>query len=520
MINNKLEILKQKPYIIGLLITLFILIIYLPTVNTYLMADDFEWLNESYSGWHEPSQLFQPINNFFRPLVKFTYLLNYTLFKTRAPFYNLCTVLIHLVNVFLLYYLAFSITRRITPASLIALLYGSSALYSEVTLWAAGRPDSLLLMFMLPALILVYNFKEKKQILQHICILAFTLFAAASKETWILLPFLAVGLVWLVKSAPLKTTLKFTSGLFILLIAYVGYFIVIPKLTGTAAFTAYAQSDLGTMIKKFAYIIFKYLGVAEFSKGAFWEIAVVAAALAALTSWLIRRKNRLALYGLIWMLMTIVISLPIFYAPSRYHYLPLVGFWIMVVAWLEKDLKDIIKKYKIKTTITLLLIGLPILFYLAHQVIMLQWEIKDYHKRGDSHQVLVNMYLKVKDQLPHDRPLVFMDLGQRRAVDELEQSLQGYRKLLFRRNDAIWQQIYLAPLANFAGNPFSTLMKPIPAAELDAVLQQDFTTLVFTDNGFFLSNAYTQTIRNFYRQQRKLPFKVQALRFVPVKEPR
>ncbi|MGD2092649.1 MAG: glycosyltransferase family 39 protein [Candidatus Aminicenantes bacterium] len=518
MIKNKLEILKQKPIITGLLITLFILIIYLPTMNTYLMSDDFEWLNESYSGWQDPSQLFQPINKFFRPLVKFTYLVNYTLFKTNALFYNICTVLIHLVNVFLLYYLVFSITRRITPASLIALLYGTSALYSEVTLWAAGRPDSLLLMFMLAALILLYNSKEKKQIPGYIGVLVFTLCAAASKETWILLPFLAFALIWLVKQRSLKTTLKITSGLFVLMIAYVGYFIIIPKLSGTAAFTSYGKFQIGEALKKFGYMIFKYLGLAKFSKGAFWEIPLIAVVLTALTFWLIRRKNMLALYGLVWMLMTIAISLPIYYTPSRYHYLPLVGFWIMIIAWLEKDIKDFIKKYTIKPVLALVVIGVLILSYTAHQVIMLQWEINDYHKRGSTHKILVDMYLKVKDQIPHDRPLVFIDLGQRRAVDELARSINGYQKLLFVRKRAIWQQVFLAPLANFTGSPFSTVMKPIPKTELQAALQKDFTPLVFTDRGFFISHAYKQRIRDFYRQHLQLPYKVQALRFVPVNE--
>jgi hypothetical protein len=520
MINNKLEIFKQKPYIIGLLITGFILIIYLPTLNTYLMSDDFEWLNESYSGWKNLSQLFQPINKFFRPLVKFTYLLNYTLFKTQAPLYNACTVLIHLVNVFLLYYLVSSITRRITPASLIALLYGSSPMYSQVTLWSAGRPDSLLLMFMLPVLILLYNSEEKKPILRHIMVLVFTLCAAASKETWILLPFLAFGLLWLVKPTPLKTTLKSTAGLFVLMIAYVGYFIILPKLSGAAVFTSYASFNMGIAIKKFGYMIFKYLGLTKFYRGTSWEIALVAAALAALAYWLVRRKNMLALYGLIWMLMTIAISLPIYHTPSRYGYLPLVGSWIMFIAWLEKDIKDFIKKFKIKPALALVVTGVIILFITYHQVIMLQWEIKDYYKRGSTHKILVDMYLKIKDQLPHDRPIVFIDLGQRRAVDELARSIDGYRKVLFVRKHAIWQQVFLAPLANFAGHPFSTLMKPIPTTELEMVLQQDFTALVFTDIGFFISDVHKQKIRDFYRQHLQLPYKVQALRFVPAKEAR
>jgi hypothetical protein len=128
------------------------------------------------------------------------------------------------------------------------------------------------------------------------------------------------------------------------------------------------------------------------------------------------------------------------------------------------------------------------------------------------------MYLKVKDQLPLDRPVVFIDSGQRRAVDELARSIDGYRKLLFVRKHAIWQQVFLAPMANFAGDPFSRLMKPIPKTELGAVFQQDFTALVFTDNGFFISDVHKQKIRDFYRRHLQLPYKVQALRFVPAKE--
>ncbi|UCH97765.1 MAG: hypothetical protein JSV88_13180 [Candidatus Aminicenantes bacterium] len=517
MTTNILETLKQKPYITGLLITLFILITYLPTINTYLMSDDFEWLNSSYSGWQNPSELLKPINNFFRPLVKFSYLLNYTLFKTHALFYNIFTVLIHLVNVLLLYFLIFKITRRITPAALISLLYGSSAIYSEVTLWAAGRPDSLLLIFILSVLILYNNLEEKKQPGRHILLFILTLCAAAAKETWILLPCLAVGLVWLVKQTPLKTTLKSTSSLFVLMIIYVGYFIILPKLTGASAFTSYGKLGIKGALKKFGFMISKYVGLDKAFTGAFWQIALIVVVLAALGYWLIRRKNRLALYGLLWMLMTIGITLSIHYAPSRYNYLPLVGFWIMIAAWLEKDIKDLLKKIEIEKLSIILVIGVPILFYLALQVIMLQKEIKDYHQRGSTHKVLVDMYLKVKDQLPHDRPIVFIDLGQRRAVDELRRSIKGYKKLLFVRNRAIWQQVFLAPLANFAGNPFSIRMKPIPAAELEALFQKDFTALVFTDMGFFISDAYKQKVRDFYYQHGQLPYKVQALRFVQVK---
>ena len=87
-------IIEKRPYIPGLLAALFVLFIYLPALDIYLIRDDFEWLNQSYEGWQNPSVLFELINNFFRPIVKLSYLLNYTFFKTRVPFYNLTTILL------------------------------------------------------------------------------------------------------------------------------------------------------------------------------------------------------------------------------------------------------------------------------------------------------------------------------------------------------------------------------------------------------------------------------------------
>jgi hypothetical protein len=149
---------------------------------------------------------------------------------------------------------------------------------------------------------------------------------------------------------------------------------------------------------------------------------------------------------------------------------------------------------------------------------MMQWEIKDYRLRGSLHKALADMYLQVKDQLPVDEPIVFIDLGKRKAVNELARSVRGYQKLLFVREKAIWQQVFLAPLANFLGDPFSRVMKPIPKTELDALMKGNFTTLVFTDRGFFIptTREYEQKVRDYFRQHRQLPYKVQALRFVPV----
>jgi hypothetical protein len=509
--------LEQRPYVIGLGIIVFIFIIYLPTMDTYLMGDDFEWLESAYQGWQNPGQLFQPINKFFRPLVKLSYLLNYTISGTDPALYNLLTAGLHLVNVFLLTLLMFRVTRRVAISGLIALTYGVSAYYSEVTLWAAARTESILLIFMLGVLLLLNNREEKNRRFRMVMVPVLAALASGAKETWVLLPFLALWFLWVVKQVPFKQALKETLGLFGLLAIYLAYFIGLPVLLGKTPPTSYGNLDIGNMIEKFGYMSFKYVGLGDAFSGAAWQYVLLFAALAGLAFLLFRRQNRLALFGLGWMLATMSISLPIYYSPSRYHYIPLVGFWIMVVALAADEIPRLAERFKVKKVLIYVVIGVALHFYGIYHTAVLQWEIKDYQKRGAMHKCLVDMYEKVKDRLPFDRPVVFIDLGKRKAVHEMASSVRGYQKLLFVREKAIWQQVFLGPLANFAGDPFKRLLEEVPANELDDVLNSEFTVLVFNDEEFFVPTVdeYKRKVLDYFRQHQELPFKVQVLRFVP-----
>ena len=70
----------KKHYIIISLISIFIMTIYFPSINNYLRGDDYEWLNESYGAINDPFVLFKTINNFFRPMIKISYLFNHFFF--------------------------------------------------------------------------------------------------------------------------------------------------------------------------------------------------------------------------------------------------------------------------------------------------------------------------------------------------------------------------------------------------------------------------------------------------------
>lgn len=515
--NKKFQNKSYQQYIPGLIIVLLVLAAYLPALDIYLRGDDFEWLGASYQGWNQPGQLFKLINHFFRPLVKFSYLLDYTIFKTHPLGYNLTTLLFHLVNLFLLYRLMLRLFGRKIPSFLVTFCFGVSAMYSEVTLWSAGRPDSIMLMFMLGVLIVLTgrdsNKKEKPWWPGGWAILL-TLLAIGSKETWILLPLLAFVLLWVAGQKPFKETLQTTLFLFVLLALYIFIFMVLPHLTGSRSPTAYAGMDMGAAINKFAFLLFKYTGLGGIFTGAAWQYLLIATVLGLVTLITLKSKNWLALSGLLWMLITLGISLPIHFAPSRYNYLPLIGFWLLVVALLEAGLKALDKKYPLKQPLKIVIIAVPLLFYAGQQIIMLQWEIKDYRRWGSTHKQVAKMYMDVRDRIPHDRPLIFIDQGTRKAVQETAANVQGYPKLLFVRETAIWQQMHLSALDNFLGRPFDETLEPVPGKQLERIFLGDYTVLVFTDGGFFLSDAHKNQVLEFYRQYGKLPRKVEALEWL------
>jgi hypothetical protein len=511
--------MKDRPYILGLVAVAFILVIYLPALDIYLMGDDFEWLNESYGIRQNPAVMFREINHFFRPLIKLTYLLNYTLFNTQTPLYNLTNILIHLLAVFLLYIFILKISGKLSIAFLASLAFGLSPLHSECTLWAAGRVDSVLLVFMLAVLIL-YNHENKKyRLIRFIGIILFSLCALGSKETWMLLPFLVLVFLLISKRNSLKTALLKAAPLFLLLILYIGYFIVLPLLSGQGhAPTAYADATLPGALKKFAFLVFEYFGLEGIFTGAAWQYAAAVLFPAGLLILFIRTKNRLALWGLSWLLITISISLPIDFAPSRYNYIPLAGFWMMVMAFLSWLVERLKQGFRIHNLVLLPGAALVAILFLALQVIAVQKEIKDYHYLGASHKTIADMYLQIKDRLPHDRPIIFADISKRKVIHEAVGNLQGRGKVLLVREKAIREIVFLPTLANFTGEPFKEIMETIPDNELQSVFAGDFTVLVFNDDGFFISETSIPRFREYFQPRGELPYKTTALRFVRVKK--
>ena len=503
--NHLCSFCQNRPRLLLWLIIAILLLVYFPARHIFLFGDDFEILNASVTDWRAPITLLAPINNFFRPFVKLTFLIDYALFGTRTPFYAATTFAIHLLNLFLLFEFVRRHTRSRWSAAATTLLFGISARYSEVTLWASGRGDSLVLTFTLGALLLFSSERRLGKAPFHILAGLLCLGAAGSKEAWIILPVLLFGFLMVVRAIPLRRSLSLSLVPIIVGAMYLFFFLLQPLLLRSGRGRGYATSDLFSALKRGGYLLCKYLGVGEAYTAAAWQIALLLALIGGSVFFFVRQKMRFALWALSWFFLALLPTIFLRYMPSRFSYLPLVGFWLAAVCMVDSGGKALLRKFSLHPRLPVMVAVVCVLYYAIYQAAMLRWEIRDYRELGNFHRSLYHMFLAVRDRLPDDRPVICLNMGKRQVIDEFSPRVQGYRKLLFIRSEALWQLVYPIPLANFAGQPLSRPWKSVPLERLAAVLERPFTILRFNDSGFSLADSFKMPVYQYVKTHGKLP---------------
>lgn len=500
---------KIYKYLPGIAICGFIAVVYLPALPLYFRSDDFEWLSTIYFAWQHPADLFILINAYFRPMVKITYLLLYSVAGTHPLAYNVLTLSLHLVNVWLLYVLLFRFTRKWTLAGMTAFAYGISSFYSQVPLWTAAIPDSLMLVFCLLSMLVLDLTHEQMKLRHHLMVGFLTLGALGTKEPWVLFPLITFSAFWLIRKLSVRQVLRMMTSIWMLWGLYLGVFVGLPMMTGRSSSTGFMQFDWQRMLLKFGSLIVRYCGVYAWSATALWQALLVLAGILGVSYGLWKTRNWLALWGLIWMVLTMGISMPLYYDPSRYNYLPLAGFWIAVVAG-GAELAHVLKTRWVRTPFVLSgLIFAGVLAYGSYHVPMIQAEIRDYLYFGEFHKQLVRMYREIQGDIPSTRPILLIDQArQRPLVENVASSCQGHQKLFFVRPRGLWELILFENLANFAGNPRERMVIPAPDADIEARLTQPMTVVIFTDAGFWIApdeSEYRKRMQQLYATHDSLP---------------
>lgn len=181
----------RKPYQI-LLLCFIVLMIYYPTLTAEVsLVDDQEMLNGMFNSDHISfSQLFLPqVENggYFRPFVGLSYYLDRVIWGLDVRSMHLDNVVMHLINVLLVFYIAGSVTRNRQSRSHLPLaaaaLFALHPIATESVNWISGRTDPMAGNFVFSATIMLLLYRSTGLIRYFMAAVIFIFLGVLSKES-------------------------------------------------------------------------------------------------------------------------------------------------------------------------------------------------------------------------------------------------------------------------------------------------------------------------------------------------
>ena len=146
----------------------------------------------------------------YRPMVSLSYFLDYQLFRLNPMGYHLHSVVLHVMNALLVYYLIFLVLNRQTVSLIGALVFGVHPLKSEAVCAIAYRHDLLACLFLLLSVIF-YLAQDKAGVRRFVYMSASVVFYALSvlsKESAVVLPLLLICYDMILRRPSVRQSLK------------------------------------------------------------------------------------------------------------------------------------------------------------------------------------------------------------------------------------------------------------------------------------------------------------------------
>jgi tetratricopeptide (TPR) repeat protein len=169
------------------------------------------------------------VNSNYHPLTVTSWAIDYNISELEPATYHQHSMLLHLLNIGLVYLFVFLLLGNSMVAAIVALLFGLHPMHVESVAWLAARKDVLYSFYFLLALITYVQFVKtgvKKWWLYGVCLVCFVL-SSLAKGMAITLPVLLLGIDYLLKRNDWKKALLEKVPFFVvtLAVAYVGYLI-------------------------------------------------------------------------------------------------------------------------------------------------------------------------------------------------------------------------------------------------------------------------------------------------------
>jgi tetratricopeptide (TPR) repeat protein len=330
------------------------------------MDDDEYILNNTYLrdfSWNGIRAIFSNFHNFnYHPLTTLSFWVDYSLWGLNPLPYHLENVLLHLVNVWLVYLLAMKLSGKQLTGLIVSLLFAIHPLHVESVAWISERKDVLYALFYLLALLSYVRYLDRPNAKQLTFTLVFYLASLLSKPTAVTLPLLLVA-IDIYKGRKLTTKVWLEKLPFLLLSVHFGILTILAQ-DKAINNLAVAYSFINRVFLFFAGLAFYFVKlIFPFGLSAIHFFPTVNNGLLPwyyylslpfliILAWLVARRSpnrKQVLFGVAFFAITISVMLQVVtvgaaLAAERYTYIPYIGLFFIAAQWYATTTNDKLKR--------------------------------------------------------------------------------------------------------------------------------------------------------------------------------
>lgn len=289
----------------------------------------------------------------YHPLTWLSLAIDYQLFGKQASGYHLHNLLLHLINVLLVFLIIRKIAQHDFLAFFVALAFSLHPFANESVMWVTERKNLLFVLFYLASMWFYVRSLETDK--RKYLIFAFVVFVLSclSKATAITLPVILLALLYLYNRLDRKNiALLIPFALVALFFAFMAQKAQQPFLQNTEQMLSFYQA---LMFSSWAFWMYVAKAIVPINMAAFHPMFLDAVApyyligllvFLSLAFFLVRaykRQNKLAAFAIAFFLVNIVMYLPIFgayassyYMAERYTYLSYIGLFLLLFSFIRQ----------------------------------------------------------------------------------------------------------------------------------------------------------------------------------------
>jgi hypothetical protein len=418
------------------------MVVHAPLLGLGFVGDDFEWWLAARTALEEPRQLILPFGG-FRPANLWTIVFDQTLYGTEPTGYHLTSILLHLVGGAGLWLAMRRFAFAPAAAAAVAALWMCSPYSLKPVVSLCERFEPLLLIIWLMMLVLWPRSGERWRKGRLAAVIALAAFSALVKESWVVLPGFVLCFELVLRRVPLRRAVRSAAIAVAGVAAYVAAYLLDPPIAGS-----YYASTLAPAAKlPHSWAVF--LGLTRLDPSSTqlgWAEAGATLTLVALAWWGWRLRCAATAVGLALFALPLLPVLTVPFLVTRYTYLPLAGFLMVVAAAVRAGVEALPRaRRRLASAIVVAVAAAYIVFGLW----LVRGDQVDASRRDDAHRRLLAEAAAFAPQLPRDGLILGVRLERESANRVLLDQVEGVPKAYYERARYPYGLIRWAPLFSY-----------------------------------------------------------------------